>query len=82
MRAGAALLFAAVLAAGACGGGKGAGAKGGQGGGGGSIGIGGTGGAGGGIDGGLVGCLDQPGSLEGPPSGRLPCDLIPPGLRL
>ncbi|HEY5453067.1 MAG TPA: hypothetical protein VIQ54_30145 [Polyangia bacterium] len=79
MRAGAALLFAAVLGAGACGGGKGAGAKGGQGGGGGSIGIGGTGG---GIDGGLVGCLDQPGSLDRPPSDRLPCDLIPPGLRL
>jgi len=41
---------------------------------------GGTGGTGGG--GGLVGCLETPGALERPPNGRLPCELIPPGLRL
>lgn len=40
----------------------------------------GTGGTGGG--GGLVGCLDTPGTLDRPPNGRLPCELIPPGLRL
>jgi len=79
MRAGVALLVAAVLAIGACGGGKGKGAMGGQGGGGGSVGI---GGAGGSTDGGLMGCLDQPGSLDRPPNGRLPCELIPPGVRL
>jgi len=44
---------------------------------GGTGGIGGTGGGGG-----LVGCLDTPGTLERPPNGRLPCELIPPGLRL
>lgn len=27
----------------------------------------------------LAPCLDRPGSLERPPSGRLPCDLLPPG---
>jgi hypothetical protein len=27
-----------------------------------------------------TGCLDQPGALERPPAGSLPCDLIPPGL--
>lgn len=43
-------------------------------------GTGGTGGSGGG--GGLVGCLDTPGTLDRPPNGRLPCELIPPGLRL
>ena len=45
---------------------------------GGTGGIGGTGGGGGG----LVGCLDMPGTLDRPPAGRLPCELIPPGLRL
>jgi hypothetical protein len=81
-RAGAALLVAALLAVGACGGGKGDGSTGGQGGAGSFGGIGGAGGAGGAMDGGLVGCLDQPGTLDRPPSGRLPCELIPPGLRL
>ncbi len=79
MRAGPVLFIAAVLAVGACGGGKGKGAAGGQGGGSGSIGMGGAGGA---ADGGLLGCLDQPGSLDRPPSGRLPCELIPPDVRL
>jgi hypothetical protein len=27
-------------------------------------------------------CLDSPTDLPRPPSGRLPCELIPPGLRL
>jgi hypothetical protein len=27
-------------------------------------------------------CLDRPGALPRPPSGRLPCELIPPGLSL
>jgi hypothetical protein len=27
-------------------------------------------------------CLDQPSDLPRPPTGRLPCELIPPGLRL
>ena len=27
-------------------------------------------------------CVDQPGELPRPPSGRLPCELIPPGLAL
>lgn len=27
-------------------------------------------------------CLDTPGSLDYPPDGRLPCELIPPGLTL
>jgi hypothetical protein len=26
-------------------------------------------------------CLEQPTALPRPPAGRLPCDLIPPGLR-
>ena len=43
--------------------------------------YGGSGGIGG-DDGGLVGCLDTPGTLDRPPNGRLPCELIPPGLRL
>ncbi|HMJ53055.1 MAG TPA: hypothetical protein VK540_13295 [Polyangiaceae bacterium] len=30
-------------------------------------------------DGGLVPCLDLPTDLDRPPSGRLPCDLLPPG---
>jgi hypothetical protein len=40
------------------------------------------GGAGGSAGGGLAGCLDTPGALDRPPSGQLPCELIPPGLRL
>jgi hypothetical protein len=28
------------------------------------------------------GCLDRPDVLQRPPSGGLPCDLIPPGLEL
>jgi hypothetical protein len=36
----------------------------------------------GGADGGLTACLDRPGALDRPPNGRLPCELIPPGLRL
>ena len=49
----------------------------------GSGGAGGLGGSAvGGAGGGLVGCLDQPGALDRPPSGRLPCELVPPGLRL
>jgi hypothetical protein len=30
-------------------------------------------------NGGLASCLDQPSDLPRPPSGRLPCELIPPG---
>lgn len=30
----------------------------------------------------LTACLDRPENLDRPPSGRLPCELIPPGLRL
>ncbi|HMJ14214.1 MAG TPA: hypothetical protein VK524_22515 [Polyangiaceae bacterium] len=33
-------------------------------------------------DAGLKPCLDRPTELERPPSGQLPCDLIPPGLSL
>jgi hypothetical protein len=29
----------------------------------------------------LVGCLDEPG-LSAAPNGRLPCDLVPPGLAI
>jgi hypothetical protein len=36
----------------------------------------------GGVDGGLAACVDRPGALDRPPNGRLPCELIPPGLRL
>jgi hypothetical protein len=43
-----------------------------------NTGSGGTGGA----DGGLTACLDRPGELARPPNGRLPCELIPPGLQL
>jgi hypothetical protein len=48
-------------------------------------GTGGTSGAGGNAgnppsDGGLKPCLDRPTELERAPSGRLPCDLLPPGL--
>jgi hypothetical protein len=52
----------------------------------GSGGTGGTGGRGGTAgnptDGGLKPCLDRPTALERAPSGRLPCDLLPPGLSL
>jgi hypothetical protein len=44
-------------------------------------GLGGGGGSGGGA-GGLAACLDQPGALDRPPNGQLPCELIPPGLKL
>lgn len=27
-------------------------------------------------------CLDKPGTLDQPPNGKLPCELIPPGLDL
>lgn len=69
-------MFCLLGAAGACGGGKGSSPDGG--------GLGGIGGSTGGEGGagGLVGCLDMPGQLDRPPSGRLPCELIPPGLRL
>jgi hypothetical protein len=30
----------------------------------------------------LASCIDEPGVLARPPSGSLPCELIPPGLRL
>ena len=30
----------------------------------------------------LSGCLDTPGTLDYPPVGRLPCELIPPGVSL
>jgi hypothetical protein len=40
----------------------------------------GEGGAGAGGAGELVPCLDRPDTLTRPPSGRLPCELIPPGL--
>jgi len=65
---------------GACGGGKAASQDGGAGIGGGGMG-GGAGGAGA-TDGGLVGCLETPGALDRPPAGRLPCEFVPPGLRL
>jgi hypothetical protein len=73
------LLACVVALAGACGG-KGSAApidgRGGGGGGtGGSIGS-------GGADGGLATCVDTPTELPRPPMGRLPCELIPPGLRL
>jgi hypothetical protein len=45
-------------------------------------GSGGAGGGAGGGGGGLAACLEQPGALDRPPSGRLPCELIPPGLKL
>jgi hypothetical protein len=70
----------ALLVAISCGGGKATPRDGGAGMGGG--GLGGIGGAGGAAGGGLVGCLDTPGALDRPPSGRLPCELIRPGLRL
>jgi hypothetical protein len=39
-----------------------------------------TGGGGAGMSG--PGCLDAPGGLPMPPTDRLPCDRVPPGLRL
>ena len=47
-------------------------------------GLGGTVGAGGpgAGTGALASCLDVPGGLPAPPSGTLPCELIPPGLQL
>lgn len=30
-------------------------------------------------DGGLAPCLDQPSDLPRPPSGALPCEMLPPG---
>ena len=46
-------------------------------------GVGGLGGSGGGgAGGGLAACLDQPGALDRPPNGQLPCELLPPGLKL
>jgi hypothetical protein len=67
----------------ACGGGGKAKPDGGGGAGGSFAGTGGSfGGAGGSAGGGLAGCLDTPGALDRPPSGQLPCELIPPGLRL
>jgi len=73
-------LIVALSIGGACGGGgkakpDGDGGVGGMGGGG-------VGGAGGSTDGGRAGCLDTPGALDRPPNGQLPCELIPPGLRL
>jgi hypothetical protein len=76
-------LLGGVLVAGACGGkGNNVPTDGGPGGNAGSLGAGGSIGGGGGAAGGLAACLDRPGELARPPSGRLPCDLIPPGLRL
>ncbi len=34
------------------------------------------------VDAGRTSCLDRPGSPSRPPDGRLPCELIPPGLTL
>ena len=30
----------------------------------------------------LTACLEQPGELPRPPTGKLPCELVPPGLSL
>ena len=50
---------------------------------GGASGRGGASGSGGASqDGGLKPCLDRPTDLPRPPSGQLPCELIPPGLTL
>jgi hypothetical protein len=76
----AAALLAALLVVGACGGGVNGRPDGGPGGNGGSA-IGGNVGHGG-STGGVGACLDRPGELARPPTGQLPCDLIPPGLRL
>jgi hypothetical protein len=43
-----------------------------------SSGAGGAGGAAPTSDAGLVPCLDRPTELERPPSGQLPCELLPP----
>lgn len=32
--------------------------------------------------GGLSACVEQPNTLDRPPTGQLPCELIPPGLTL
>jgi hypothetical protein len=76
---GAAALLVLTLVVGACGGG-GNGKPGGDAG----SPIGGSGGVpgGGGSTGSGTACLDRPGELPRPPAGGLPCDLIPPGLRL
>ena len=42
----------------------------------------GSGGAGGGQPAALGACLDEPNGLPRPPSGKLPCEYIPPGLSL
>jgi len=42
----------------------------------------GGGGAGGGQSAALAPCLDAPDMLPRPPSGKLPCEYIPPGLSL
>jgi hypothetical protein len=77
-------LLGVALAVGACGGGGKGNPDGGTGGSsiGGNVGSGGATGGGGGSLGSGTACLDQPGALARPPSGRLPCDLIPPGLHL
>jgi len=49
---------------------------------GGDGGAGGTGGAGGGQPDALISCIDEPDALPRPPSGKLPCEYIPPGLSL
>lgn len=43
---------------------------------------GGSGGAGGGEPAALVACIDEVDALPRPPSGKLPCEYIPPGLAL
>jgi len=96
MRAGRAIrgiaLGALLVGAAACGGGKASRPDGGGGTGGvtGLAGIGGAAGGSGGASGGAGGtggattaaCVDRPGTLDRPPAGRLPCELIPPGLSL
>jgi hypothetical protein len=80
------LLLVALGVGGACSSDSGKLANSGTGGTGGSGGGGATGGSGGGTggsDGGRAACLDRPpGELDRPPNGQLPCELIPPGLRL
>lgn len=82
------VLLGAAAAFAACAGGEidVAPARGGQGGGavtggaGGTNAIGGSGGSGGKSGAGaLTACLDRPGELDRPPTGKLPCDLLPPG---
>ncbi|MDC3961548.1 hypothetical protein [Polyangium jinanense] len=48
----------------------------------GSSGSGGGGGTGGEQPTALVPCLDEPDALPRPPSGKLPCEYVPPGLSL